>query len=288
MTADPRQALYISDLDGTLLRSDGSLSPYSLRTLTRLIHEGMLFTVASARSCITMRPRLAGLPLSLPVVEFNGAFVSDLSSGRHLVVNALPADIARDVYSLLDGAGSTPFVSTFDGIADRLYYNHAFLRNDGMRWYLRNQQSEEDPRLCFRDELREGLRDQVVCLTAIGEPSRLTELETDIQRRYGTAVSTHCFENLYSPGWYWLTVHDARATKDQGVAAIRRLPGFEDCRPVVFGDQVNDIAMFRMANEAYAVAGAVPELVDHATAMIGSNDDDAVARWLAHRWETGR
>ena len=30
MTSDPRQALYVSDLDGTLLRSDGSLSPYSV------------------------------------------------------------------------------------------------------------------------------------------------------------------------------------------------------------------------------------------------------------------
>ncbi len=44
--------------------------------------------------------------------------------------------------------------------------------------------------------------------------------------------------------------------------------------------------MFRMADEVYAVAGAVPELAEHATAIIGSNDDDAVARWLAHRWET--
>ena len=60
-----------------------------------------------------------------------------------------------------------------------------------------------------------------------------------------------------------------------------------DCRLVVFGDQVNDIGMFRTADEAYAVAGAAPELAEHATAIIGSNDDDAVARWLAHRWHTG-
>ena len=56
---------------------------------------------------------------------------------------------------------------------------------------------------------------------------------------------------------------------------------------MVFGDQVNDIGMFRMADEAYAVAGAAPELARHATAIIGSNDEDAVARWLAHRWEAG-
>ena len=65
-----------------------------------------------------MRPCLAGLWLSLPVAEFNGAFVSDLSSGRYLAVSSVPPDIARDVYSFLDGAGATPFVSTYDGTAD--------------------------------------------------------------------------------------------------------------------------------------------------------------------------
>ncbi len=42
--------------------------------------------------------------------------------------------------------------------------------------------------------------------------------------------------------------------------------------------------MFRMADEAYAVAGAAPELLVHATAVIGSNADDAVARWLEMQW----
>ena len=55
MSVDPRQTLYVSDLDGTLLRSDGSLSPYSVRTLNRLIGEGMPFTVASARGCGEIR-----------------------------------------------------------------------------------------------------------------------------------------------------------------------------------------------------------------------------------------
>ena len=55
-------------------------------------------------------------------------------------------------------------------------------------------------------------------------------------------------------------------------------------RLVVFGDQINDGGMFRMADEAYAVAGAVPDLSQHATAVIGSNDDDAVARWLDAHW----
>ena len=44
--------------------------------------------------------------------------------------------------------------------------------------------------------------------------------------------------------------------------------------------------MFRLADEAYAVAGAASELPEHATAIIGSNDDDPLASWLTNRWET--
>ena len=81
-----------------------------------------------------------------------------------------------------------------------------------------------------------------------------------------------------------MTIHDARATKAQGVAHVRQVQNLPEPRIVVFGDQVNDVGMFRMADEAYAVDGAVPSLVQHATGVIGSNDDDAVARWLDARW----
>ena len=49
---------------------------------------------------------------------------------------------------------------------------------------------------------------------------------------------------------------------------------------VVFGDSVNDIPMFKAADEAYAVANAIDELKAAATAVIGSNEEDAVAAFL--------
>ena len=44
--------------------------------------------------------------------------------------------------------------------------------------------------------------------------------------------------------------------------------------------QLNDLDMFEIADEAYAVENAVPELNAAATGIIGSNNDDGVARWL--------
>ena len=49
---------------------------------------------------------------------------------------------------------------------------------------------------------------------------------------------------------------------------------------MVFGDGINDLDMFHIADEAYAVENAVPELKAAATAVIVSNDEDGVAKWL--------
>ena len=46
--------LYVSDLDGTLLDNDTSLSQYSKDTLNAMLDQGLLFTVAGARSIASM------------------------------------------------------------------------------------------------------------------------------------------------------------------------------------------------------------------------------------------
>ena len=55
------RTLYVSDLDGTLLRSDERTSGYTNRTVNRLVGEGMLFSYATARSFQTARKVTAGL-----------------------------------------------------------------------------------------------------------------------------------------------------------------------------------------------------------------------------------
>ena len=172
---------------------------------------------------------------------------------------------------------------SFDGVFDRLYYHDAILRNDGMRRFLHDRQRVDGPRLAYLDDLSHGLADQVVCVTAIKALPRVRHFEREMRRHDGGSIDLHCHKE-YDPHWYILAAHDARATKEQGVASIKRVQNLAHSRVVVFGDQVNDIGMFRMADEAYAVDRAAPELAEHDTAMIGSNDDDAVARWLEARW----
>lgn len=276
--------LYISDLDGTLLRNDARLSEYSRRVLRELIADGLPFSVASARSAASMRPILHGLGLELPVIALNGAFLSDLETGRHEVVNSIDRAVAEDLYALVLQLGGVPLLATFDGEAERLY--HCEASNDGMRWFLDDRIANRDVRLRRAENVADALAEQVVCMTMIGPRAQIAELEIAVRERHGLAIETHFFENPYSPGWFWLTIHDWRATKAQGVRTLVELRGLAGRELVVFGDHVNDVKLFEIATCAVAVANAEEAVKRVATHVIGSNEQDSVVKHIDEHWRS--
>jgi Cof subfamily protein (haloacid dehalogenase superfamily) len=276
--------LYVSDLDGTLLRDDATLSERSRGILSGLLGDGLRFTVASARSVVAMQQLLVGLTLELPVIEFNGAFLSDLTTGRHLVTNSLDRAVVEDVFQMIVDRGCVPLVSTFDGRDDRLYYTG--VRNPGEDWYVGDRIAASDRRLRQEDDLHSHLSEAVVCLTTIDRGDLMADLRDSIVERHGDAVATNCFESMYSLGWHWLTVYDRRATKDQALARLVEGWGLEGAELVVFGDGQNDIPMFEMADRAVAVENAANVLKIHATDVIGSNNDDSVALFVRDDWSS--
>lgn len=74
-------------------------------------------------------------------------------------------------------------------------------------------------------------------------------------------------------------------SKAHAITQLKNLLGCD--RLVVFGDGENDRDMFEIADEAYAVENAVAGLKNRATAVIGSNDSDGVARWLEEHFQKG-
>jgi hypothetical protein len=268
----------VSDLDGTLLDRGARLSRRSRAILDRLLGDGLLFTVASARSVVAMQTILDGLALPLPVIEMNGAFLSDLATGRHYVINDLGADLAEEAFDLLWTAGHAPFVSTFDGTRDRLY--HVGARNDGMRWYLDERTRSGDRRVEEVDDLRSRLGERVVCFTVIDRRERLQALRSNIIGTLGEQASVRRFENGYFPAWDWLTIHARAATKDRAIATLIERSGLDGAEIVAFGDGDNDVALFRAADRTVAVANASPDLKALAANVIGPSWEDSVVAYI--------
>jgi len=280
------ERVYVSDLDGTLLRNDGRLSDFARRGLRELLDRGVAFTVATARSLPAIREVLGDLPLRLPVIAINGAFVSDYGEGRHLVIREIAPALAEQIYRRIVERGCVPFISAFDGVRDRLYFSR--LGNAGMAWYHANRRQEGDPRLTQIRDLTAPLgRDHIVSMSVIGAYEQLRPLAEGLEAEFGGQLENHFFENPYSPPWWWLTIHDRRACKSQAVRTVVEWAGYPYESLVVFGDSLNDVKLFRRAPHAVAVANASEEVKRHADEVIGPNEDDSVVRYVLGRQEAG-
>lgn len=271
---------YVSDLDGTLLNAEGRLSDTSRDLLGKMINDGLQFTVASARSVWSIAQMLEGLDITVPVIEFNGAFITEMKTGRHLVVNGLSETVKHGIYLEIQAAGFLPFISTYDGERDNLY--HSRILNEGMQWYYDDRMALKDPRLRPPRPLESILEEQVICFTVIDREENLKPLEHRLKRLYGEMIQLHLFRHLYCEGWHWLTIHDARACKSRALDMLLDMLAIGNDELTVFGDDINDIAMFERAGRAIAVENAITPVKDRASRVIGSNREDSVARFI---WE---
>lgn len=270
--------IYVSDLDGTLLRDDATLSSYARDKLGKLIDGGVNFTIASARSYSSLQPIVGKVPFRLPIIEINGAFITDYHTGEHLVINEIDSEIVSRIFCCVREHGLWPFVSTFNGSQDCLYYEK--LINGGMEWYHNDRTVNRDKRLRQVGDLSGVFGEEVVSMNVMGRLEDVKDVADVLKREIGDGLENFFFENPYSPGWWWLTIHDRKACKSIAIRELMELEGFGAGELTVFGDNLNDVKMFRMAGRAIAVGNATDEIKGYADEVIGPNEDDSVVKFI--------
>ena len=272
------QVLYVSDLDGTLLNPSGFLSEVSRERLIALLSDGLFFTVASARSLVSIKERLGDLPFVLPVVEFNGAYVSDYQTGRKLLIHLIEPAVVSGIQEVMRQRSVAYFVSSYDGIEDHVYYSDR--RNRGLDEYLNEREQAQDPRLRWTADWVEIGREDVVCLTAVDRRDPMLHLREALDQKFGNQLTMHLWEDDYSTGWHWLMIHHQDACKGKAIRALQELHGLLEFQLTVFGDQVNDLGMMEVADRKIAVGNACPEILEVADLVLEPNHMDPVSKFL--------
>lgn len=266
-----QRILYITDLDGTLLHHDERISAWSCGTLNRLIDKGMLFSYATARSIYTSSVVSEGLKPKLPVIVNNGSFIMDSQSRKRILVNQFDNAQAQDIYATLCRHQIAPLVDAIIHEHEKFsYIEHAI--NPALAEFVaaRKHDGRNNP-LCSADQILQG---DVFYFTCIGEETKLREAYEELNEKYNCIFQFDIYS--HEP---WLEVMPHTASKAHAVRQLKELCHCD--KVVVFGDGANDIPMFEDADEGYAMANAIDALKEIATAVIDSNENDGVAKWLA-------
>lgn len=264
------KTLYVTDLDGTLLRRDQTLSDFTVRTINGLVDRGMCFSYATARSIVTAAKVTTGLSSKFPVIVHNGTFIRRPDCGE-LLAGHFFGDGAALILDDLTAHGIYPIVySLMDGQEKFSYWPDK--STAGMKSFIGTRTNDPRERQVHcAEELYDG---QPYYITCVDDRETLLPFH----KKYKEQFHTILYEEIYS-GDDFLEFMPKAASKANAALELKELLGCE--KLVVFGDGLNDLDLFHAADEAYAVENAVTELKAIATGIIGSNESDGVARWLA-------
>jgi len=266
------RVLYVSDLDGTLLNTQDAISPYSIDVINRLVEAGMLFTYATARSLISASVVTKGLNSRIPVIAYNGTFLFEPETGKILASESFSPEERVCVREVLTAYGISPVVYSFVDETEKVSWDIS-CENEGKKRYFSNRTGDRRLRPL---ENEEGLYDgEIFYYTCIGEKSDLEQIYNVFSNdeRYTCTLQ----QELYRPE-YWCEIMPRKATKYDAILKLKELL---HCDKVIsFGDSINDIPMFKISDECYAVANAADSLKEIATGVIGDNNSDSVAKWL--------
>lgn len=269
------KTLYLSDLDGTLLRSNETTSEYTNNIINTLTQKGMIFSYATARSLITAKKATKGIDAKIPLIVYNGAFIMDNVTGEILVSNYFDKSISNVLDDLFDNM-IYPIVYAYINEKEKF----SFVPNKctkGMISFLNSREGDiRTNKVATLEELKNG---DIFYIACIDSPQKLKPLYEKYKDIY------HCIfqKDIYS-NEQWLEIMPKAASKSNAIIQLKKLLGCE--KLIVFGDGKNDIDMFNIADECYAMENAVDELKKIATAVIGNNNEDGVAQWLENKFQS--
>lgn len=257
--------LFASDLDGTLLRSDGTVSDRTVQALHAAERAGISVVFVTGRPPRWLRGVAQATAHAGLAICTNGALVYDLH--REQIVESFPLSVETTLQAI------TCLRNAFDDVHFAVETLTGFGRESD---YLTAAEYLPEARVAAIAELVDGPVAKLLVRSQTRDSDALLAAAKEILG--DTVIATHS-----SPGpTALLEISAAGVTKATTLARFAQRRGLGPENVIAVGDMPNDLPMLAWAGTAYAVANAHPDVLAAVELVTGSNDEDGVAQILEH------
>jgi len=266
----PPFRLVASDIDGTLIRNDGSLSKRTIAVIDRLHDRGVPVVLVTGRPLRWLRQLYDQMAEPVPAICANGAVVYDPDTDEVLTASPLSVELLLEVTKKLREAvpGIMFAVEVEDGRS--FFYEQAW----PLRWAGENDTLRA---LTSPAELTSAPAVKLLARAAGFAPDEFYEL---VGRTLGPlAESTHSSSSAL------VEISAAGVTKAAGLAWLCEREGFTAQDVVAFGDMPNDVPLLTWAGHSVAMGNAHPAVRAAADEVTLTNDEDGVAAYLERAFD---
>ena len=252
-----------TDLDGTIVRSDGTISARTVEALARVEQAGAMLVMVTGRPPRWMADIAAAVDHHGVAICANGAVVYDLHTETVLETREIPPDVIAEAIGRLRGI--SPELQFAVEHPTGFYFEHSYHLG---RW----DAEAFGGRRVDAAELVSRPGTKLLAFHPDADPDTLSEKA--VQAVGDLVTVTH------SSGRGLLEMSALCVTKATSLAAFCSYHGLASGDVTAFGDMPNDLPMLTWAGTSYAVANAHPLVLAAVTHKTSRNDDDGVAEVL--------
>ncbi|BBA98637.1 putative hydrolase [Actinacidiphila reveromycinica] len=251
--------LVATDLDGTLLREDGTVSQRSRDALAAVTAAGAAHIIVTGRSVPWTRHVLDNLGYQGLAVCGQGAQVYDAGTGRLLTSVTLDRRLAALALAKIEAeVGPLAVAASRDGLEGEVLIGEGYVYNPELP-VVHMTGSEE--------LWAEPINKLYIQHPALDDDALAEAARTVAGDMVGVVMAGEHIVELLPLG----------LTKATGLSLAARRLGVGAAETVAFGDMPNDVPMFRWAGHGVAMANAHPDLKAVADEITLSNDEDGIA-----------
>ena len=253
-----------ADLDGTLLTSAKTITPYSQQVLIEAQRRGLTIILASGRPLYSILPFAEQLELSKHggfIISFNGSLVWDCAAGRAVKEQTIPLSLIPE---LVAAVGSDFHLHGYKG-------NSIVIQGkpDDKSMYI--SRANKMPLIETEDFTATITDPQHKCLVT-GAPRRLWHLEKRLLKQFSAHFSICRSES------FLLEVMPKGIDKAEALRELLERVGGKTDELLCCGDGYNDLNMMRLAGISCATRNAKKPVKESATFVTDSCDQDGVAK----------
>ncbi|GHU67088.1 hydrolase [Clostridia bacterium] len=246
-----------TDLDRTLLRSDITISDYTVSILNSLSDKGILVAFATSRSERSSRRFVERF--NPDVFVSNGGAV--VRYGGETIYSAdIPQNVANDIIASCVGNSSILHITV-----------------ESSNGYFSSKL--EDPSWVGWVDYAHGITVDFKQPIDYGSVYKLT-IEADEPSVMADIMAGHDVSVLRFSGEDWYQIKRCDIDKAVGIQRAAEFFGFTLNEVAAFGDDTNDLEMLKYCGVSVAVDNALGEIKAVSDHICASNDEDGVAHWL--------
>jgi Cof subfamily protein (haloacid dehalogenase superfamily) len=252
--------LVVSDIDGTLVTKNKTLTERSIAAVGKLKAAGIGFTITSSRPPRGMKHLIGPLKISEPIAAFNGGMVvrPDLSVIDERLV---PEEGARKSIEIIKQFGLHPWLWTAEEwyVLDRTAPHVE--REQHTVNFLSTHTTTFEPYMALAGKIV-GVSDDY---------DAVVRCEAAVHAALGNSVAA----SRSQP--YYLDITHPQADKGQAILSLSRIMQIPTANIITIGDMPGDVFMFEKSGQSIAMGNAPPEVQKKATYVTTSNEDEGFA-----------